>query len=200
MNPTPPASPYKDVMDPDAALLSRAARAGDTQAFALFYDRHAGQVFGLCLRMLGRREEAEDALQEIFLQAWNQAGRYDPAVGAAGGWITVIARSRCLDRLRKRAVRKGTEEPLEIPSDDGDFLRPIASGETPVLEALETEEARARARKALAALPPEQRATLEASFYGGLSQSQIAAKFGEPLGTIKTRMRRGLLKLAEILR
>jgi RNA polymerase sigma-70 factor (ECF subfamily) len=187
-------------MEPaDAALLARAARAGDTAAFAIFYDRHAPQVMGLCLRMLGRREEAEDALQEAFLQAWNQAGRYDPAVGAAGGWITVIARSRCLDRLRKRAVRKGTEEPLEIPSEDGDLMRPIPSGETPVLDVLETEEARARARKALAALPAEQREALEASYFEGLSQSQVAAKLGQPLGTIKTRMRLGLRKLAEML-
>src|SRR5262245_22794813 len=126
-------------MTEDASWVRRAA-GGDRDAFAAFYDRHAPAAFGLCLRMLGRRDEAEDALQEAFLQAWRQAGRYDPAVGSPGAWITAIARSRCLDRLRKRAVRRGTEEPLELPGDDGELERPIPSPERPVLDALETEE------------------------------------------------------------
>jgi RNA polymerase sigma-70 factor (ECF subfamily) len=189
-----------EMMDSDeAALLSRAA-ARDPEAFAAFYDRRAAAVFGLCLKMLGRREEAEDALQEIFLQAWRQAGRFNPAAGSPGAWLTVIARSRCLDRLRKRSVRRGTEEPLDLPGEDGERERPLAAPDVPALEALAAEESRSSARRALAALPAEQRAALEASFFGGLTQSEIAAKFGEPLGTIKTRMRRGLMKLAEALK
>jgi RNA polymerase sigma-70 factor, ECF subfamily len=199
VNPRPPSFPYTEESPADGELLRRAA-ARDAAAFAAFYDRQAPRIFGLCLRMLSRREEAEDALQEAFLQAWRQASRFDPAAGAPGAWITVIARSRCLDRLRKRAVRRGTEEPLEVPGDEGDLLRPLPSGEAPALEALETAEARARAKAALASLPAEQRSALEASFYEGLSQSQIAARTGTPLGTVKTRMRRGLQKLAEMLR
>ncbi len=184
----------------DVAQLLRAAQDRDAASFGAFYDRHAPFVFGLCLRMLGRREEAEDAIQEIFLQAWNQADRFKPSVGSPGAWITVIARSRCLDRLRRRQVRKALETPLETDEEGSDPMTSFASPETPVLDALENEENRARARQALSALPAEQRAALEAAFYEGLTQTQVAEKLGEPLGTIKTRMRLGLRKLAEALR
>jgi RNA polymerase sigma-70 factor, ECF subfamily len=188
------------VTDDDVQCLLRAARHRDASAFGAFYDRHAPFVFGLCMKMLSRREEAEDALQDVFLQAWRDASRFNPSIGSPGAWLTVIARSRCLDRLRRRSVRDARETALDVETEDGAWELPIASGEKPVLDALATEESRTAARRALDGLPPDQRAALEESFYGGLSQSEIAAKLGAPLGTIKTRMRLGLQKLAEALR
>lgn len=167
------------------------------EAFSAFYDAHAPAVMGLCLRMLGRREEAEDAFQEAFAQAWRQADRFDPAAGAPGAWLAVIARSRCLDRLRKRRVRAG-ETPLEPAVLAGGTLE-IPAPDVSALDVLGAAEDRERARRALAALPREQREALEAAYFEGLTQVEIAARTGTPLGTVKTRMRRGLMRLADLL-
>lgn len=180
----------------DKQLAARMAQR-DSRAFSALYDLHAPRVFGLCCRMLGRREEAEDALQEIFLALWEKASSYDPAKGPVIAWVLVIARSRCLDRLRRRSLRQDKEQ--TIYSEDGDALLALAEPGAPALENLAALERDQEVRRALDMLPAPQRAALEAAYFDGLTQEEIAKKLNEPLGTVKTRMRLGLMKLAEIL-
>jgi RNA polymerase sigma-70 factor (ECF subfamily) len=182
----------------DIALIRRVARGRDGDAFSRLYDRHAPMVFGLAVRMLGRREEAEDLIQEVFLSVWERAASYDAARAPVGAWILVMARSRCLDRLRRRALRQDKERTIYSGGEEGDLMLDLPEPGAPVLDLLEASERRAEVVRALGALPEPQRAALEAAYFGGLTQQQIAEKTGEPLGTVKTRMRLGLLKLAEL--
>ena len=164
-----------------AELLSRVARHKDEAAFSRLYDLSAPLLYGLACRMVGPGADAEDVLQEVMLQAWNRAAAFDPGKGTARVWLVVLTRSRCLDKLRRRGARRGHE----VAGLDG---------------VAEPAEARTTVRKALAALPDEQRRTLEIAYFEGLSQSEIAARTGEPLGTVKTRMRLGMMKLMELLK
>jgi RNA polymerase sigma-70 factor (ECF subfamily) len=141
---------------------------------------------------LASQEEAEDVLQETFVQVWRQADRFDASRGGVMAWVVTIARSRAVDRLRAR----GAAERAEIASRAEDDDIPTSS---PSDEA-EQRELRGRVCEALAALPAEQRRALELSYFDGLSQTEIAARLGDPLGTVKTRVRLGLGKLASLLR
>src|SRR5262245_6291204 len=132
----------------DVELIRRVARQRDAGAFARLYDRHAPMVFGLACRMLGRREEAEDLLQEVFLHVWERASSYDPARAPVGAWVLVMARSRCLDRLRRRALRQDKERTIFAPQDDGDALLSLPEPGAPVLELLEASERRAEVDRA----------------------------------------------------
>jgi len=163
------------------ALLRRLA-AGDHAALGEFYDLYAGLANGLALRILRDTSEAEDVVQEVFVQVWRQAARFDPNRGSPEAWLCTMARSRALDRLRRRTSRR--EEP-------GDASPPST-------EAPKTEEALA-VRKALEGLSGDQRRALELAYYEGLTQSEIAARLGEPLGTIKTRIRTAMIRLREVL-
>jgi RNA polymerase sigma-70 factor (ECF subfamily) len=162
--------------------ILRKLRTGDAQALGDFYDLYAGLVNGLALRILRDAAEAEDVVQEVFVQVWRQAQRFDPTRGTAEAWLCTIARSRALDRLRRRTARR--EEPSES-----------APGST---EAPRTEEALV-VRKALEGLTTDQRKALELAYYEGLTQTEIAARLGEPLGTVKTRIRTAMLRLREVL-
>ena len=166
---------------PAHALLRRLA-SGDQSALAEFYDLYAGLANGLALRILRDSSDAEDVVQEAFVQVWRQAGRYDPGRGSPQAWLCTIARTRALDRLRRRASRR------EDISDE-----PPAISETP-----QTEEAIA-VRDALGTLSTDQRRALELAYYDGLTQSEIALRLGEPLGTIKTRIRTAMIRLRETL-
>jgi RNA polymerase sigma-70 factor, ECF subfamily len=176
----------------DAALLEGVAR-GDERAFAAVYDRYSSILFGLLLRILHSRAEAEDVLQEVCLQIWQQAHAFDPARGRPFTWLVTLARSRAIDRLRavdsreRAALRAAGEAP------------PEAAAETADDEAVRSEQAEV-VRRALAELPEEQRQALLLAYLGGMSQSEIAAAKGVPLGTVKTRTRAGLKKLSELLR
>jgi RNA polymerase sigma-70 factor (ECF subfamily) len=183
----------------DIELIQRVARDQDPQAFSRLYDQHAPMVFGLACRMLGHRQEAEDLLQEVFFYLWERAGSYDPARGPVVAWILVIARSRCVDRLRRRSLRQDKERTIFSEEEEGDALIALPEPGLPVLDALAAEERRALVGRALGSLPPPQRAALEAAYFEGLTQQEIAEKLGEPLGTVKTRMRLGMMKLAELL-
>ncbi len=165
----------------EAALITR-IRAADETAMGVLYDRYSGAVYGVALRVLRDTMAAEDVLQEVFLQLWRNSQTFDAERGRLAPWLAVIARNRAIDRLRRR--------PLE---DDISELQ-IASGvnlEDEAAQKLVAEKVRA----VLALLPPEQRRALEMAYFEGFTHTEIAGKTGEPLGTIKTRIRSGLLAL-----
>ena len=177
----------------DAELLRAGARA-DESAFARVYDRYSPILLGLMLRILRSRAEAEDVLQEVFLQVWQRAHSFDPARGRAFTWLVTLARSRAIDRLRsvgsrERAAQRSAEDapPESEPAEWADEA------------AVRAERAEA-VQAALAELPEEQRQVLVLAYLEGMSQSEIAAAKNQPLGTVKTRTRSALRKLSESLR
>jgi RNA polymerase sigma-70 factor (ECF subfamily) len=178
---------------PGAGLMQR-IQARDQQAFGALYDRLAPMLNAVLCRVLGDRQEAEEVLGETFWQVWNSAASYDPLRGPVEGWVISIGRNRALDRLRVRKRyamhtaqytaegRLRAESPTAIPEDmvlRGERVRAVA-------DALET-------------LPKEQRLPIELAYYEGLSQTEIADRLAQPLGTIKTRVRLGLLRLRHAL-
>jgi RNA polymerase sigma-70 factor (ECF subfamily) len=170
--------------------LVRAVARGDEVALAACYDRYRLILFGLILRILHDREDAEDVLQEVFLQVWRRAGDFDEARGRAFTWLVTIARSRALDRLRSAGSRARLgEQAAQIPRDDV---------EDAALDSVKSEQGTI-VRQALAELPEEQQKTLFLAYFEGLTQTEIAARLGDPLGTVKTRMRSGMIKLRELL-
>lgn len=177
----------------DLGLLQRIA-ARDTAALAELYDRHSRLVFGLILRIVRDRGEAEDILQETFVRVWNRAEIYDARIGGPLPWIVRVARNRALDRIRARKVRASVDAPP--PDVDTAVIEPmpdaaIQSPEAAVLEA----ERRLRLTDALAGLPLEQRRLIEAAFFEGYTHSELARRFGLPLGTVKTRIRAGMMAM-----
>jgi len=173
----------------DASLIRRMA-AGDEQALGALYDRWQAVVHGIVARMLRQPDDVEDVVEEVFWQAWRQASRFDPTRGAVHSWLLTIARSRALDRVR--SLRRRREDPLE--GEDGQVVTQQTAVGDPGLDA-EASERRTIVVAALADLPAEQRETLELGYFGGLSQSEIAERTGQPLGTVKTRMRLAMQKL-----
>ena len=178
---------------PDFADLIRQIAAGDQQALTALYDGTSKLVFGLTLRILGDRSVAEEVLFDVYTQVWRQAARYDPARGGPLGWITTIARSRAIDRLR-------SDKPLQQEDELSDTT---ASRETSAISP-ETSAALAEMREivrgALDLLSPEQRQIIELAYYSGMTQTEIAAHLQLPLGTVKTRTRLAMMKLRETLR
>jgi RNA polymerase sigma-70 factor (ECF subfamily) len=177
-------------MQDDASLLRRMA-AGDERALGALYDRWHALVFGVVARILTSRDDVDDVVEEAFWQAWRQASRYEATRGSVQTWLLTIARSRALDRVR--SLKRLREEPLE--GESGDMLvQQVSSEGNPGLD-IEASERRAVIVGALASLPTEQREALELGYFGGLSQSEIAERTGQPLGTIKTRMRLAMQKM-----
>ena len=174
----------------DAELIRAIAR-GDERAFARLYDLHSPILLGLLIRILKDRAEAEDTLQEVFLQIWQRASDFDEARGRPFTWFVTIARSRAIDRLRSQKSRDRVA--LETALSDVVPPRRDASD-----DAIQSEHNEA-IHRALAELPEEQRRALLLAYFEGLSQSEIAARLNEPLGTIKTRARSGLSKLRQLL-
>lgn len=173
----------------DVELLKAVAR-GDEQALAQLYDSYRLILFGLLVRILNSREEAEDVLQEVFLQVWRRARDFDETRGKPFTWLVTLARSRAIDRLRSlgardRVAQASVREAAEEVSDAArDTFR---------------SEQRALVTSALSQLPEEQKRPLVLAYFDGLTQSEIATKLGAPLGTVKTRMRAGMIKLRELL-
>lgn len=191
MQDAPPAG-QPTVANADAALLRRMA-AGDESALGALYDRWSPLVHSVVMRIASDPGDAEELVEETFLQAWRQAGSYQDARGGVATWLAVMARSRALDRVRLAGHRRAAAaEPLEAAEGAG------GSDPTP-LDAAEVAETRQIVRAALDRLPADQRATLEMAYFRGLSQSEIAEATGQPLGTVKTRCRLGLQKLREAL-
>ena len=171
--------------------LVRAVSRGDESALAALYDRYRLILFGLILRILHDRQEAEDVLQEAFLQVWRRANDFDPARGRAFTWLVTIARSRALDRLRMLSSRSRFVDADEQAGTD-EFIDTAQ-------ELVKSEQGEI-VRQALSELPREQQRTLLLAYFEGLTQTEIAERLGDPLGTVKTRMRSGLIKLRELLR
>jgi RNA polymerase sigma-70 factor (ECF subfamily) len=181
----------------DAELVRR-MRSKDERALGTFYDRWFPVVHGVVSRMLESPDDVEDVVEEAFWQAWRQAERFEVERGSVQTWLLTIARSRALDRLRAR--RRMREDPLvDTTASVADTSVPTPTAPSDPLADAEHAERSRIVRAALAGLPAEQREALELGYFGGLSQSEIAEQTGQPLGTIKTRMRLALQKLRERL-
>jgi RNA polymerase sigma-70 factor (ECF subfamily) len=167
----------------DAGRVARMAER-DAAAVSELYDAHSRLLFGVICRIVGDRTEAEEVLQEAFVQAWTHAGSYDATLGSPVGWLVGIARNRAIDRLRANAVRTRTVEALDEPS----------APPTPEGVAAASERQR-EVRKALDVLAADQRELIEQAYFLGLTQAELADRHGLPLGTVKTRMRAGLQTL-----
>lgn len=182
----PPDGAFSPPESTDAELLSRCG-TGDAGAFAEFYDRHAVLLHSVAFRVLGDRHEAEEALQDAARMIWERAPQYDPGLGQPASWAVVIVRHKAIDRLRARqrqtdTVERAAAEIVRTPS------KTLLNSETAEL-----------LRTALAALPAEQRHAIELAFFAGFSQTEIATQLSTPLGTIKARIRRGMIALREAL-
>ncbi len=173
--------------------------AGDQGCFEQLYDRYNGVVFAICLRILGNHMDAEEALIETFWQIWRQADRYDESQGTVRGYLFMIARSRALDRRRARSAGVKSSRIEDVQRyGGGPEAHPDNPG-CPVSDTLDTER-RLRTREAMATLTEEQREAIELAFFDGLSHSQISEALSQPLGTIKTRIRQGLIRMRDALR
>lgn len=162
----------------------------DQHAMAELYDTTSRLVYGLVLRIVSDPSAAEEVLMDVYMQAWRQASRYDAQRGSPMAWLITIARSRALDRVRSGSYGQRHSEPLDAASQYVAVTDQIAFG-------FETQR---HVRAALGSLSPEQRQVIELAYYGGLSQNEIALKLSQPLGTVKTRTRLGMMKLRETLR
>lgn len=179
-------------MSPDAALLQRLLRR-DAGAFEELYDRHSRSVYALVLRILQQASTAEELVQEVFLLVWRNAAIYDPKRGPFLPWLLAMARNRALDHLRLKSERQRRRE------DQVDELPPVVS--SPDFEGHLDEKRRAlKVRELMASLDPQQKRAIELAYFEGLSHSEIASALKEPLGTVKSWIRNGLLRLKEALR
>jgi RNA polymerase sigma-70 factor (ECF subfamily) len=180
--------------DPNLIL---AMRTGDESALAALYDRHSPVILGFLMRLMRERADAESVLLETFLQASRTAERFDPHRSNVLSWLMMIARTRALDALRSTA-RQHALVPLALDDVPQAQMDQLHTGSDPQ-RALEQRDQEAAVRSALLALPAQQREAIELAFFLGLTHPEIATRLGEPLGTIKSRIRGGLLKLREPL-
>jgi RNA polymerase sigma-70 factor (ECF subfamily) len=184
---TPPVDvrppPRRDVTDGE--LIQRIGE-GDRDAFEALYQRYARAVFGLALRRLGDREHSEDAVQDTFTSIWRSAASYRPDRGPGAPWLYTVARNAIVDRARARRDLAG--DPPDIPSTDAGPQERVEAGWQAFV-----------VHRAFAQLPPSERAVLELAYWSGLSQSEISEFLNVPLGTVKTRTRNGLARLADLL-
>jgi len=169
----------------DRELVARIAK-GDEAALGALYDRYASVALALAMRILGDRAEGEDVLQNVLVRLWRQAGRYDPEKGTVSAWVLSSVRHAAIDRLRRREAHRQAAEQAAF--------RPVPSPEPS-----SPGDERQRMARAVESLPPDQRAVIELAYFQGLSQTQIAERLGEPLGTVKTRLRLGMNRLRQAL-
>ena len=184
-----PSEPVPQPLDDspsDAELLARVGER-DREAFETLYGRYVRPVFGLALRRLGDRGHAEDAVQEAFAAIWRSASTYRPERGAAGGWLYTVARNAIVDRLRRR----GPSADAELPE--------LASTEPGPAQRAEDSDVAWRVQRALEELQPRERDVIELAYWSGMSQSEVAEYLHLPLGTVKTRTRSALARLASVL-
>jgi RNA polymerase sigma-70 factor, ECF subfamily len=182
----------------DQEMIARIGRSDQT-AFSALYDRLSGPLYSLALKMLGDASDAQDALQEVFLQIWSRAGTYDPKKSSVFSWAVLLTRSRAIDRLRARERRLRVVVGSTADAAKLAEATNASTVETAADTADKNDEA-AHVRSLLNNLPLEQRQAIDLAFFGHRTHHEIAAELGQPLGTIKARIRRGLLKLREQLR
>ncbi len=194
MTPASATPPPNDREAIDARLMQRIAR-GDQQAFAELYDRFSGPLHATAIRIVRDATEAQDIVHDTFVTVWEKAAAFEVARGTAFSWVVTLVRNRAIDRVRMRR-RRSELLATSAPSDLG-YGEP-AAGAAADDSAARGDDARA-VRAAVQALPSEQQRALELAFFGGLTQEEIAKKLAEPLGTVKARIRRGLLKLRDSL-
>ena len=188
-------------MEPDPAielaaeieLLQRIAR-GDRQSFEQLYDRFSGVLFSAAYRVLNNQEAAEDVLQDVFIQIWEKAPLYDPQRGKPLTWAVTLTRNKSIDRLRSAQRRNRLRDDVEKEAQTFEQFDGKSS-----VDAVNAMEKGAMVRAAIAKLSPDQRQAIELAFFSGLTQMEIAERLGEPLGTVKARIRRGMMKLREVL-
>ena len=174
-------------------LLQRVAQ-GDRPSFETLYDRFSGVLFSVANRVLNNQEAAEDVLQDVFVQIWEKAPLYDPARGKPMTWAVTLTRNKAIDRLRSTVRRNRLQDDVQRESetfaqfDDRSSFDALASGETKQL-----------VRAAMQKLSPDQREAIELAFFSSLTQTEIAERLNEPLGTVKARIRRGMTKLRDVL-
>ena len=176
----------------DRETLERVSR-GDPAAMEPLYQRFAARAFAICLRILRERHEAEEVLQETFLEIWRRAKEYDPKRGAIEAWVATIARTRAIDHLRTQRTANRVAEQAQPASV---LSTPPAAPDTAASEGQD----KVRVAKALKSLPTGQRHALELAYFEGLSHTEIAERTGDPLGTVKTRVRLGMEKLASLIK
>ena len=181
----------RDERSADVDIVKRLAD-GDRAALAELYDRHGDIVYSLACRIVGSSSDAEDVVQDVFTQAWRQADRYDSGRAAPAAWLLNMTRTRAIDRLRANRTRQrvtANEERVAAAADSSDDQEQQAIGA----------QRAGRVRAALDLLGQAQRQAIELAYFGGLTHHEIAQRLGEPLGTIKTRIRSGLMKLRDAL-
>ncbi len=181
-----------EVTDRDIELLRQIA-AGDRAAFAEFYDRHSTLMFSLACKILNDPGEAEDVLQETFLQIWEKAGRFDPKLGRAASWAAILVRNRAIDRIRAAQRRSRMAEASGAVNAIAAEMSDSAN------ESLYGHDRAKFIHEAIVELPEEQRQAIELAYFSGLTHEEISKRLTTPLGTIKARIRRGLLKLRDQL-
>jgi RNA polymerase sigma-70 factor (ECF subfamily) len=178
----------------DLELLER-IRRGDPAALDVLYARYAPPVYSLVWKVLQNTEEAEDVALDVFWQIWRQADRYDPSRGAPPAWIFTVARSRAIDRLRARHRREDRTVSFDDPAANLDPLDEEAAPD----QVASFRQTRDAVREAMKSLSPVQREAVELAFFKGLTHVEIARKLRQPLGTVKTRIRQGLIRLRKKL-
>jgi RNA polymerase sigma-70 factor (ECF subfamily) len=190
-----PVDQFRQLRAREAALAALVARAaeGDQRALAALYDETSALVYALALRILRDQHAAEDVTMDVYTQVYRQVSSYDASRGTPSAWLVTLTRSRAIDRLRQEAQRRAREEPLEATMR----LPSLTAGPE---ECSATTELRRLVQRALGLLTPEQWQVIELAYYAGLSQNEIAAKLGQPLGTVKTRIRTGMMLLREHFR
>jgi RNA polymerase sigma-70 factor (ECF subfamily) len=182
----------------DDPELIAAMAGGSEKAAARLYDKYSAPLYALALRVVGEPADAEDVLLSAFSQVWNTAGRYELGRGSVLGWMTTIVRTRALDVVRSRGRRsKAVDSASQSAGDD-----PVAAGAQAVSasDQVELDERATAVQSAMTVLSEPQRTAIELAFYEGLSHSEIAERLGEPLGTVKTRIRLGMQRLRDALR
>jgi RNA polymerase sigma-70 factor (ECF subfamily) len=178
--------------DRDIELLRQIA-AGDRSAFGEFYDRHSVLMFSVASRILNDPSDAEDVMQEAFVQIWEKAGNFDPKLGKPSSWAAILVRNKAIDRIR------GSQRRSRLALEAGAEMAIAAEANDSANDMVHGHDQAKLIHSAIVELPAEQRNAIELAYFSGLTQNEISEKLHEPLGTVKARIRRGLLKLRDQL-
>jgi RNA polymerase sigma-70 factor (ECF subfamily) len=176
--------------DQDVELLRRIARQ-DRDAFAEFYDRHSALMYSVACKILNDSTDAQDVVQEAFVQIWEKAAAFDPKLGRAASWAAILTRNKAIDRIRASQRRS------RLNDEAGTEMAIAQEADATVNEAVHGHDKAKIIQTAIVELPSEQRQAIELAYFSGLTQNEISEKLNQPLGTIKARIRRGLLKLRD---